>query len=246
MYRHDYPQPWSPSTPMANRRAETLTDLNSRPASDFAPFGRWEDRGPPPGGVGVRALAVAGVCDPPVPPHTPYPNVPTLVMTSDLDYITPIQDARIVGEIPNSTLVDPHNEIHITVLEDQDSCAANIHYRLCGRSSPATRRRRAHPRGAGGRQYRLHLRNVVAATTTAGDRSNLRERRMAAAGAETVADTIAQWWTDYVGTGLRGDRSYSGGNTTTFRFAKTRMVPGRGRHTVRPTWATTPAWFRAP
>jgi pimeloyl-ACP methyl ester carboxylesterase len=232
VYCHDYPQPWAPSTPMAGRRAEALADLASRPASDFAPFsGRGWTGTDYEGAFSCLHWPTPAFADPPVPPHTPYPNVPTLVMTSDLDNITPIQDARIVaGQFPHSTLVNLHNEVHVTVLEDPYDCAAKIYERFVrslrtGDTSCAARTPQLRVPG----RYPLHLRNVAAAHSTAGDRSTLRERRMAAAGAETVADTVAEWWANYsgVGAGLRGGTwSYSGGNTTTFDLAKTRLVPG--------------------
>ena len=56
------------------------------------------------------------------------------------------------------------------------------------------------------RRYPLGLSDVGAATSTAGDHSTVRQRRIAAAGAATIADIIADWWVNYSGTGvgLRG------------------------------------------
>ncbi len=79
------------------------------------------------------------------------------------------------------------------------------------------------------RRYPLSLTDVAAASPTAGDHSTLKQRRMAAAGAATVADSIADWWVNYsgVGVGLRGGTwSYTGVNHTTFHFRSTRLVPG--------------------
>jgi pimeloyl-ACP methyl ester carboxylesterase len=230
VYCHDYPQPWSTSTPMANRRAVALADLNSRPASDFAPFSGSGWTGTDyEGAFSCLHWPSPAFADPPVPPHTAYPNVPTLIMAGDLDNITPIQDGRIVaGQFPQSTLVDVHNQVHVTVLEDEFGCAAKIYERFVRSLKPGDTSCAAHtpPLRVVGR-FPLHLRNVTAAHSTTGDRSTLRDRRMAAAGAETVADTLAHWWTDYGGPGLRGGSwSYTGVNTTRFMFKKTQFVPG--------------------
>ena len=79
------------------------------------------------------------------------------------------------------------------------------------------------------RRYPLGLAPWAPATSPAGDHSTLEQRRMAAAGAATVADSIADWWVNYsgVGVGLRGGTwSYTGDDHTTFHFVSTRLVPG--------------------
>ena len=79
------------------------------------------------------------------------------------------------------------------------------------------------------RRYPLGLSDVGAATSTAGDHSTVRQRRIAAAGAATIADIIADWWVNYSGTGvgLRGGTwTWSGDKHTVLHFTNTRLVPG--------------------
>ncbi len=229
---HDYPQPWSFSTPMADRAAEAAGRLAARPASQFAPFSpqawtnvRFQ------GGMACRNWPSPANDDPVVPPHAVYPHVPTLVLNGDLDNITPLADARIVASrFPNSTLVDVHNSVHVTAIEDANHCASVIYERFVRNRTPgdtSCAARVPETRVVG--HYPLALRNVFAARPLAGDHSTVRQRRMAAAAAATVADALRGWWVSYsgVGVGLRGGSwSYTGFEHTRFTLTNDRFVPG--------------------
>ncbi len=229
---HDYPQPWSPQTPMADRLAVALAGVDSRPQSLFAPFtGRVWTGIDYEGAFACLDWPSPAFPDPPNPPGAKYPDVPTLVLNGDLDNITPLMDAReVAARFPRSTLVVVRNVVHVTAIGDQNHCASVIYERFVSTRSPgntscAARVPELHTVG----RYPLKLAQVAQARPVAGDRSTLGERRMAAAGAATVADSLADWWANFsgVGKGLRGGRwSYSGSNTTTFRFTKTVLVPG--------------------
>ncbi len=119
---HDYPQPWSLTTPISGRLREAKGRLAAYPLGTFAPFapaawagveyegafacGRW----PSPTGA-----------PPPVARDAVYPRVPTLVLNGDLDTITTAADARVVARrFPRSTYVEVRNSVHVTAIGDTD------------------------------------------------------------------------------------------------------------------------------
>ena len=171
----------------------------------------------------------------------------------------------VASKWPDSTLVVLQNGVHVNAIEDDNDCASVIYHRFvrllragntsCGSRTPEVRTLTSFP---------LRLGQVAPAVSRPGDRSTLRERRLAAAAAHTVADVVERWWVNDSGAdvGLRGGRwSYSGGNVTTFTLRKVEFVPGiavsgtvtwgyysgavppgGGAHAVRPHRALRMAW----
>jgi hypothetical protein len=229
---HDYPELWSPSTPISQRPAEVRAALAAYPAGTFAPFSAAAWTGTDfEGALACLRWPSPARPDPPAPPSAAYPRVPTLILNGDLDNITPLSDATVVARrFPRSTLVDVENAGHVTALLDQNDCASVIYLHFvstlgpgdtsCAHRTPEVRVVPAFARSA-----------TAVAPARAGrrDTSTLLDRRVAAAAAETVADALQRWWVNYDGTGvgLRGGRwSYSGGNLTTFVLRRDVFVPG--------------------
>ncbi len=247
---HDYPQPWPFSAPITDRLAITHARLRQIGASPFYPFSGFAWIGYPyEGGLQCLNWPSPAFSDPPVPPHARYPDVPTLVLNGDEDNITPLEDARVVAaRFPNSHLVVVQNDVHVTALEDDFNCPKNIYAHFvqtlepgdtsCARRTPEVRVVDAFP---------LHVSGVPAASPSAGDRSTVLERRVAAAAAESVADALQRWWVNYSGFehGLRGGTwTYSGGSdVSTFRLRKAAFVPGVGV-SGRVRWSYYRGWVR--
>jgi pimeloyl-ACP methyl ester carboxylesterase len=228
----DYPELWSPGTPVAARRAEVRGRLRAYPPGAFAPFSAAAWTGTDyEGALACLRWPSPARADPPVPPGTPYPHVPTLILNGDLDNITPLADATVVASrFPSSTLVDIENSGHVTALLDQNDCASAIYLHFvstlsagdtsCASRTPEVRVVPAFSRSAG---------DVPPARPGRRDRSMPLDRRVASAAAQTVADALQRWWVNYDGTGvgLRGGTwSYSGGDTTTFVLHHDSFVPG--------------------
>jgi pimeloyl-ACP methyl ester carboxylesterase len=229
---HDYPELWSPETPISQRPAEVRSALAAYPAGTFAPFSAAAWTGTDfEGALACLRWPSPARPDPPAPPSAAYPRVPTLILNGDLDNITPLSDATIVARrFPRSTLVDVENAGHVTALLDQNDCASVIYLQFvstlgpgdtsCAHRTPEVRVVPAFARSASA---------VAPARAGRRDASTLLDRRVAAAAAETVADALQRWWVNYDGTGvgLRGGRwSYSGGNLTTFVLRRDVFVPG--------------------
>jgi pimeloyl-ACP methyl ester carboxylesterase len=229
---HDYPELWRPSTPVAARPAQVRARLAAYPRGAFAPFSAAAWTGTDyEGALACLRWPSAAGHDPPAPPGAAYPRVPTLVLNGDLDNITPLADAAVVARrFPESTLVDVENSGHVTALLDQNDCASVIYRHFvstlsagdtsCAARTPEVRVVPAFYRSPG---------DVPPARAGRRDRSTVLDRRIASAGAQTVADALQRWWVNYDGTsvGLRGGRwSYSGGNLTTFVLTRDSFVPG--------------------
>ncbi len=248
---HDYPQPWSFSAPIADRLAITHAKLRRIGTSPFYPFAGFAWIGYPyEGGLQCLNWPSPAFPDPPDPPGASYPGVPTLVLNGDVDNITPLEDARVVAaRFPNSHLVVVQNDVHVTALADNLACPDHIYAHFVetlepGDTSCASQRT---PEVRVVDEFPLHVSDVEAATPTAGDRSTLQERRVAAAGAESVADALQRWWVNYSGTdhGLRGGTwTYSGsGDVTTFSLRRAAFVPGVGV-SGRVRWSYKHGWVR--
>lgn len=112
-------QPWNGTDAAEQRRAAVDAALAAIPASELAPWGAPT----------VRAgAALAGCLDWPeapfvVPPTTPLPDVPTLVMNGLSDVRTPVEDAVAVAQqLPRSTVVRIPNQGHSVLVQE---CARN-------------------------------------------------------------------------------------------------------------------------
>jgi pimeloyl-ACP methyl ester carboxylesterase len=244
---NDYPQPWPDGTPIADRPAAYRASLAAYPPGTFWPFTPEAWTGTDYEGVlACLRWPEQRFDDPVVPPGTPYPGVPTLVLNGDLDNITPVSGAREVARrFPNSTYVTVENSFHVTALGDQFACASVLYTRFvrtlaAGDTSCA--RRTAEIRTVA--RFPLRLSEVVPARPRAGtgDASLRRDRRLAAVAAHTAADVVIRWWANFSGSsvGLRGGRwSYTGDDVVAFRLRGTQLVPGvRVSGTVRWTYAT--------
>ena len=242
---HDYPELWPLDSPVSQRPADVAAGLAAYPPGTFAPFtGQEWDGIDYEGALACMDWPPAPVPDPPVSPTAPYPHVPTLILNGDLDNITPLQDARVVASrFPDSTLVVMQNSGHVTALEDQNDCAAPIYEHFVrtlkpGNTSCASRT----PEVRVVPSFPLTLSAVTPALASPGDRSTLRDRRIAAASAAAVADVLQRWWANLSGSGvgLRGGHwAYAGSAVTVFTLRNVAFVPGvRVTGTVRWVYAT--------
>jgi hypothetical protein len=230
---HDYPQLWPAGTPISKRPAAVAAALAAYAPGTFAPFSAdaWAGTDYEGAQACLNWPDSPAPSDPPVNPSAPYPHVPTLVLNGDLDNITPLADARVVASrFPDSTLVVIQNSGHVTALQDQNDCASRIYehfvaHLAAGDTSCASRT----PEVRVVPSFPLSLAGVAPASPSPGDHSTLTDRRIAAAGAEMVADAIQRWWVNYSGTdvGLRGGTwSYTGTSDIVFTFHRAAFVPG--------------------
>jgi pimeloyl-ACP methyl ester carboxylesterase len=229
---HDYPQPWDPSTPLDGRAAEAARLIAAYPPGAFWPLS-------PAAWTGVQYEGVLACLrwpspadsDTPEPLGAVYPRVPTLVLNGDLDTITTSAQAREVARrFPRSRFVEVRNSVHVTALYDLDDCASRIYWRFVRtRSAGDTSCARRIPEQHVAPSFPLRIGDVRPAWRRAGDGSLVRDRRLAAAAAATVADVVSRWWANYDGSGrgLRGGTwTYEGDAPVAFELRDVELVPG--------------------
>jgi pimeloyl-ACP methyl ester carboxylesterase len=235
----DYPQLWDPAAPVAARRDQFTAARLALPADAFTPFGRDAF-------AASRFMAYDAclswpgdaLAEPPLPAGVAYPDVPTLVLSGDLDQRTSSELGRVVAaSFPNSTFVEVANAGHVTALGDLRGCSSVLVRRFM-------RTLAAGDTSCAGRAYApvrvlpAFVRRVADATPARpqrGDRSTPIAHRATTVAALTVSDAIGRWWSTsgFEFPGLRGGSVAIGGvEPVAFafqgaRFAKDLAVSGR-------------------
>jgi pimeloyl-ACP methyl ester carboxylesterase len=230
---HDYPQVYDMSAKPRTRLRQydrALTRRTHRHPGTYGPFKvreyarsdwqylDWCTRWP---------KAPAGnPAHPPRPRGGGYPDVPTLILSGELDSITtPAEGSMVASQFPRSKQIHVANSFHVTAVGDTDDCAVRILRRFvrtpsrwprhgCARHVPPTRTLGIFPRA---------LRAVPAAR----GRGSVLARRVAPAASLTVADLMDTWWSSYSGhsRGLRGGWwRYTGNRTTVFHLHGVRLT----------------------
>jgi pimeloyl-ACP methyl ester carboxylesterase len=252
----DYPQAFDMRAPPAVRRAQYRAAVDALPDDVFAPFTVEEWTTSPVAEFDDCAGWPAPVRDdPPIterPPLVP-PTLPVLVLSGGLDTLTTWTDGAAVAEQlgPSARWVKVENTIHVTALADPYGCASGLVRQFvrhperlhwmdvsCAARIPEVRVVGDFPR---------RLSGATPATPRKGNQAGTAGLRLAAVGAATVGDAIAQWW--YLpgsrGHGLRGGRfTVDGDESITLnlhgvRFVADAAVDGRA------TWNTTNGRVRA-
>ncbi len=120
---NDYPMIWDKDAPEPERRDQLEREIRAYPDDAFAPFSPREvalaDAGylacltwPPPGAL----------YEPPADPDAPGPEMPTLVISGELDDVTTPAEGRMVADdFPNSELFAAANAGHVASLYDYES-----------------------------------------------------------------------------------------------------------------------------
>ena len=199
----DYPQLWDPTQPQAVRNSQlrsSIVEPAPRPIptrSRRSPIDEWIAQPFSELDYCLR-WPTSGVADPPRPPDTPYPRVPTLVLTSDLDSNTSPEGAAVVARQFGGTLVESVNYTHVSALGDFSRCASDIVIRFVRSLNPGDT--------SCSRQYNENRLVDLFPRTVAGIAAATPDEKVARAAAATAADVVARWWSMYGedGVGLRG------------------------------------------
>ena len=194
----DYPQLWDPTRNQATRNAQFRTSIATLRRDDpeaFAPFTVTEWMAQPFSEFDYcLRWPTSGVADPPRPPSRPYPRVPTLVLTSDLDSNTSPEGAAEVARRFGGTLVESVNYTHVSALGDFGRCASAIVLRFVRSLNPGDTS--CSRRYNENRVVDLFPRRVVGVAGASPD------EQVARAAAATAADVIARWWSMYGESGV--------------------------------------------
>jgi hypothetical protein len=170
----------------------------------------------------------------PLPPEEPgavYPDVPTLVLSGDLDTVTsPEGGVDVASRFPDATFVSVPNTGHVVALADKQGCASAIvlHFVTSGgdpgNTSCVSRRYppvRVVPR------FARTSKGLAPVTQGSKVRSSAADRRVIAGAAFAAADVLTRWWVNYsgYGVGLRGGTfTFKGGPPITFTLRNLAFV----------------------
>lgn len=230
----DYPLLYDLYKPRATRNREyaaALQDAREHRPDLFAPF--TVDEGIDskvyitpldsclPWPVPPKDLA-PGAPGAPLPPSVHYPAVPILVLSGDLDSITSVIDANeAAAQFPDAVHVVVPNLGHVVTDSDEIGCTLGIVHRFVKNLDPGdtncvlkVRPVRTVPLFA---RMASELEPLIALK---GDETSDAQRRIAAAGLETVGDVIARYYVtfNYVDTGLRGGKFTYAATDTGYKF----------------------------
>lgn len=229
----DYPQVFDLTADRATREAQLAAAITEKESTDpelFAPFtvreqvrSKWMFIDwctgwpvPPP----------AYPPGPPEPPSGEYPDVPTLVLSGELDTITTAAEGMWVADLfPGATYVEMANGLHVAALEELDGCASSIVRAFirsaavgdisCAAGLPPIR---TAPPFWSSVAAAVPAEPVDGQVADAGGRARLRAASVAVA---TAGDALARWWQSYEssGRGLRG----GGWTTRGYRVVETTL-----------------------
>ena len=146
----------------------------------------------------------------PLPPSVHFPAVPTLVLSGDLDSITSVIDANDTAEqFPDAVHVVVPNLGHVVTDSDEIGCTLGMVHRFVEKLTPGDTNcvQRVRPVRTVPRFARTAS-ELAPLQALKGDNTTDAQRRIAAAGLESVGDVIARYYVtyNYVDSGLRGGK----------------------------------------
>jgi pimeloyl-ACP methyl ester carboxylesterase len=232
----DYTQIYSMTAPLGMRLAQDQSAIAMKQAQDpgvFAPFTIDEFLAMPLDYSVVNLCLrwpVPSAAHPPgqpVPPGTVFPGMPAIVLSGDLDSLTPAaQGAEATALFPNAQHIVFANSFHVTAEADPYHCSSDIVRRFVETLSPGdTSCAPAIPEVRLVPKFALQSSELDPVQALAGNQGTDQDLQVAAAAAYTAGDALARFWVneDQSGVGLRGGQfsySYRG---TTVQFQLTAM-----------------------
>jgi pimeloyl-ACP methyl ester carboxylesterase len=225
----DYPQLWDVSLPVGKERQEQfraeVNALRDSDPDDFDPFNidDWIDSG------WTEPRTCIGWPPPinPIPPELPgavYPDVPTLVLSGDLDTVTsPEGGLDAASRFPNSTFVSVPNVGHVTALGDRQGCAAGIVRRFM-RTGGTVGDTGCVSEYAPVRPVPHFVRTsdgLDPAVQGSEIQSSRADRRVVSGALFAAGDALTRWYVNYSGSGVGlagGTFDYSGTSPISFRL----------------------------
>lgn len=229
----DYPQLYNMTSPVPARVAQRAQSfaLQRQTAPDiYAPFTLNEFAAMPLGisvlDLCLRWPAPSATYPPgqPVPPGSSFTPAPVLVLSGDMDTLTPsLQGAKAAQQFSQAQQVIVANSFHVTALGDQDNCAQVLVRNFVQSLTPGdpscagqVAEARVFPK------FVKRAQDLDPATALPGNEATVADLRAVAAAAYAIGDVMDTWWLNSSGQGigLRGGTfSYSvRGSVSTFEL----------------------------
>jgi pimeloyl-ACP methyl ester carboxylesterase len=150
----------------------------------------------------------------PVPPGAAFADVPVLVLSGEMDSLTPpAQGAQAAALFPQARHVRLRNSFHVAALGDMDQCASTLVRQFVKTLTPGDSAcAAAVPAYPLVSTFARHSHQLSAATPGHGNQGTADDLRLVASALGAAGDAIARWWVNDEGSGvgLRGGSfSYS-------------------------------------
>lgn len=146
----------------------------------------------------------------PVAPGTRFPGTPVLVLSGDLDLLTPpAQGAQAAALFPNARQVIVENSFHVTALGDEYDCASKIVRTFMQTLAPGDTACAAQiPEVHLVPRFATRVAQLPAAEAVSGNEGTRADLQTVEAALLTAGDALARWWitSGSNGAGLRGGR----------------------------------------
>ena len=130
---HDYPQLFDMSEPKAVRKEQYADAVAAQKSIDPNLYGPFKIAEYLNSGIGEQSLcmpwpiATRNPWKIPGPPGGRYPNIPTLVLSGELDTITTVAEGELVAaQFARSRHVTMANSTHVTAMGDVYKCASQL------------------------------------------------------------------------------------------------------------------------
>ena len=210
----DYPQIYDMNLGLAKRRSQrdqAITEEEQNHPKIFDPFTISEFDAIP---LDTSVLDLCLSWPPPVvtayppghgvPPHAQFTKAPVLVLSGDLDSLTPALQGKHAAKLfENGRQIIVPNSFHVTATGDEDICASVIAQNFVLNLDPGDTSCIDHI-------AEVHLipafyskaADVPPALAASGNQGTEADLHVAAAAAYTVGDVLARWWVNYTGDGV--------------------------------------------
>jgi pimeloyl-ACP methyl ester carboxylesterase len=206
----DYPQPFSYSSSISQRRVEYAAEAAKLAPGTFAPFTVHEWLTEPAEEFDAcLTWPKPQRPDPPITTPAPYAprSLPVLVLSGDLDSLTTPAEGRWTAREmgPSARWILIRNDTHINALDDTFGCAQGLVRQFIAdpgrlwRLNAGCAKRTPEVRVVG--NFAERLAEIVPATPVSADRAGPQGLRLAAVAVAVVGDADWHW---YYGNGVRG------------------------------------------
>lgn len=213
----DYTQIYRMTDPPAQRAQQAAAAIAAKKIEQpevYAPFSIDEFLSMP------QDYSVVQLCQPwpvpspawppgqPVPPGAAFTAAPVLVLSGELDSLTPpAQGAQAAALFPHARQVLVRNSFHVTALGDADQCASKLVRQFVSTLSPGdTACAEAVPAYRGLPKFARLSNELSPASPGQGNQGTTADLQAAAAALFAAGDALARWWVNFDGdgVGLRG------------------------------------------
>ncbi len=229
---NDYPSLWDVALPPGPQREAQYRAARKALASNdpdaFDPFRMddWIKSGWAEARTCLRWPAPTNLVLP-EEPGVDYPDLPTLVLSGDLDSVTSPEGGQdVASRFPDATFVSVPNVGHVTALGDRQGCAEGIVRRFLKSGGTVSGTDCVDTAYAPVRTVPVFSRTMAhlqPAKQGSSVKSSSNDRRLVTAALAVAGDLVPRWWNNYTGDGVGlfgGTYSYTGDDVLRFRVKK--------------------------